>query len=269
MTWRTIGSLFALALTLSAGTAAAQTDDPQQLAIARALFEEGLAAYDGGQLEVAEDRFRRSLAIRRSTAVAFNLANLLADQGFAIEPRELLLEAARDEDAPEELRARASLRASELAARVARITVRVQNAPPGAVVRLDDTELGAAVLGVPIPVDPGERHIVVAAGGETLAERTVRVGPGGRETIELSVSDGSSGDPGPVGPVEGDGAIGEPGPAAPASENIAEAWWLWTIVGVVVAGLVVGGVFLGLAADEGRYYTGNVEPGRIVIGLSF
>jgi len=62
---------------LSLPRSAAAQDDAQQTAIARSLFEEGLAHFDAGELELAVDRFRRSLEIRRSSAVLFNLARAI------------------------------------------------------------------------------------------------------------------------------------------------------------------------------------------------
>jgi len=207
-------------------------------------------------LAEAEDRFRRSLAVRESTSVSYNLAMVLEQRGGLVEAQELFRAVVADDDAPRPLRAEARNRARALSPRIARLTVEAE--PGVAAVRLDALELSEAMLGVPLPVDPGRRTVVAERDGRRLFERTIELGEGeaSRVVVELptpaaaarTVADGPEDE---VPASAGDAVVSEP--------------WLWVLVGVVVAGLVAGGVAIGVAVDEGRYFGGNVPPGRVTV----
>lgn len=74
-------------VTVLASAAHAQSIDPHERA--RELFEEGVTAYDQGDLTTAERLFRASLAMRSSGAALFNLARLLDGRGQTGEALEL------------------------------------------------------------------------------------------------------------------------------------------------------------------------------------
>src|SRR5690606_9258289 len=130
----------ALLVTLSALSlappAAAQREDE-----ARALFDEGVALYDRGDLAEAEDRFRRSLAIRPASSVRYNLAAVLADTGRLAEARELYLLVAADTRAPGAVRRTSEQSASALAERLASLTLELAGDTDGVIVRVDDRPL--------------------------------------------------------------------------------------------------------------------------------
>lgn len=63
-------------------------------------------------------------------------------------------------------------------------------------------------------------------------------------------------------------ATDAPGPSEPGGENLAEAWWLWTIVGVAVVGIGVGvGVGVATSSSSGpsvvRAPDGTLPPFRV------
>ena len=188
-------------------------DDPARAALARSLFDEGVAALDAGRLEEAEDRFRRSLAIRSATSVRFNLALVLEQRGRIVESVELLRRAAADDDAPDEIRADARSRAAAIERRVAHVRIELDH-PEGVEILLDDRALDAVALGVRIPVDPGRHQLRVTRGGETLLDRTLILTDGGLETVRVESSGAplehpvEGGSHAPVPPsVGGDGAL--------------------------------------------------------------
>ena len=47
-------------------------------------------------------------------------------------------------------------------------------------------------------------------------------------------------------------------------ENLLEAWWLWTIVGVVVVGTSVG-IGVGVGVSQPGTPSGTLPPGRVVL----
>lgn len=257
-----LGAALIALLVASASVASAQDaeEDRRQTAAARSLFEEGVAFFDRGELEEAEDRFRRSLAIRRSPSVMFNLATALVRRGQLVEAHELYQEVAAHATS-ERLRREARARAAEVAPRMARLTVHVRGGTADAIVRVDSLVLSPAMRGVPIPVDPGTRRVTAEVRGERLVEREVQLEEGAERSIEIEL---------PVAtPEEAAAAIAgsTPAPIEPVPRNVGGSsdvtreWWLWTVVAVGVAALAIGGVILGLELDGGRYFSGN--GGRI------
>lgn len=253
--------LAALIATLACAPPVYAQDDAtarQEAAAARALFEEGIAFFDRGELESAEDRFRRSLAIRRTDSVMFNLAAVLVRGGRFVESQELFRQVAASEGASERLRGEARARAAEVGPRIARLTVEVTGDASSARIRVDALELSPAMIGVPIPVDPGARRVVAEVDGRAVLDRTIELAEGGREEIRVALEVASAEEAARTVPLPEEGV-----PAAPAPADVTGEWWLWTIVAVGVAALIAGGVAIGLALDEARYFSGNL--GRIAL----
>jgi hypothetical protein len=249
-------AIFALALATlaSGGTARAQGAD--ETARARALFDEGVALFDGGRLDEAEVRFRASLEIRDSQSVRFNLASVLARRGRLLEAAELFAQVAASAQVPAEVRADASGRIDELQPRLARLTLTVPESMRGATVRLDDRALSPEELGAPIATDPGVRSITVARGQTVLMQRSLRLGEGESRTLALAVAS----------PSEAAGTVVSPnGSEGPVTSGDSEPIWLYVVVGIAIAALIGGGIAIGVVADEGRYFSGNVGPGRITV----
>lgn len=247
-----------LALLGAPGAVHGQAADPvRDRAAARALFEQGVAAVDRGDLAEAEDRFRRSLAVRESTSGAFNLAMVLVQRGALVEAQELFRTVATTADAPASIRAEARGEASRIEPRLAHVTVALE-AQGEVTVELDGRALSSATIGVPLPVDPGVRTVVARRSERTVFERTVELEEGGEARVV-------------VAPPTPDAAArsvlsSEAEPAAPGGDAGSDDGWVWGIViGAVVAGLLAGGIVLGVALTEDGYFVGNVGPGRITI----
>lgn len=236
--------ILALAAALLALPAAAQSTEAE----ARALFEEGVALYDRGELDGAEDRFRRSLALRPASSVRYNLAAVLADTGRLAEARELYLVVAGDVRAPAEVRRTSRDNARELHERLARLTVELAGETRGVVVRLDDRELEGPG---PHLVDPGMHVLVAERAGTRVFRRELSLGEREQHTVAVLATLPDARQP---------SLSSEPPPPELVSE-----WWLWTLVGLAVAAVTAGGILIGFAIDEGRYFSGNIGPGRIVI----
>ncbi len=241
-----LASIMSVAIVTVAFAAVAVAQDDE----ARALFEDGTELYERGQLAEAEDRFRRSLELRPASSVRYNLAAVLVDTGRFAEARELYAIVADDARAPAEVRRTAGERASELEGRLARLTVTLEGEPEGVEVRVD----GEAIDGTgPHLVDPGRHVLLATRDGVRVFRRELTLGEGERHavTVLTTVPDVVPAEPPPA--------------AAPASGDVTGEWWLWTLVGLAVAALTAGAVAIGVVLDEGRYFSGNVPPGRIVV----
>ena len=152
-------------------------------------FDAAERARHEGRLADAERLLRRSLAAEPRVATAFNLGAVLADLGRHREATETFAEVAAGAYgalSPERARiVRERLETSR--ASIAEIRVRVETNRPTEV-RVDGALHGELVQSgvVIVAVDPGTRHVRVAA-GEWSVERAIRLEPGDASAVELRV----------------------------------------------------------------------------------
>ena len=254
------------AVILGAGSARAQSTDPATTAAARSLFERGAAAADAGDHATAADLLRRSLALRPSPVVAFNLAQALTELGHLVEASELLVQVER-EATNDALRTAAEALRAQVAPRLAHVTVLVAPADTDATVQLDGAELPAALRGTPTPVDPGPHVALALREGEEVARAEVTVAEAESGELALVV-------PAPA-PVEIVPEIVEPEIIAPPIVTPGETDQggddtvlivVLVSVGVVaVAGLAVG-LGVGLGSQGASTVGGNLSPGVLRFG---
>ncbi len=230
----------AAALSLSTPLVAAQTqtDATRHSAAAQARFDAGRARFERSEWEGALEEFRASLELYRSpntrlyiglcmvrlnrVADAFNELTRTVNEAADLARADRRYEATRD-------RARREL--EPLDAQVARMTLRVVDAPPGLTVRVGASAVATGALGVPLAFDPGVAEVVAEAPGYQTFRQSVRLAPGGSASIEIGLRALPSGSP-VVSPSVT--AAREPGASTPSRGG-----------GVRIAGFVVGG--LGLA----------------------
>lgn len=230
-----------------ASRAAAQHGDAERTAAARALFEEGLSLLDREEWAPAADRFERALALRPSAQVAYNLSTALIAQRRLVRASEVLLIAARDASAPAEVRDAAARRREEVLGRIARLTIRVSGAREGVTVEIDARPLDWAMIGIPIPVDPGSHEIAAVRAGETLARESIALREGGDGAVSLELPTAA-----PLPPVEAAPADATPAlSAAPApdDEGGGTSVFLWAGLGVLAAGAAVVAIVLLTSSD--------------------
>jgi hypothetical protein len=169
---------FALALSHPA-TSGAQSRDP---AAAEALFREGRALSDAGDIAGACAKFRESARMDPAVGTTFNIADCEERLGHLARAWTLFDEVAQTLPPTDKRRAVAQERAAALEPRLPRLSIRLaSSAPAGARVVRDGVELGAASLGTPLPVDPGEHVVTVSAPGRIdrpfkliISEREIR-----------------------------------------------------------------------------------------------
>lgn len=225
-------ALAALALVLASGAAAAQEGDVQRTALARSLFREGVALSEQGEWAQAADRFRRSLSLRDSSVVAFNLATACMHVGRLVEAVELFGRASRDDGAPERLRAAAIRQRDALRPRLGRLTLEVEGPREGVVIELDGLAVPRERLGVGAPADPGHHRLAAVREGEEVARAEAEVPEGGDATLRLAIPPPPAPEP-PAAEVAIPIAdpLAEPDPPPPTGDDLLV--WIGVIAGVV------------------------------------
>lgn len=239
--------------------------DPVAVAQARSLFEQGLAAADRRDWATAVDLFTRSLAVRSSPSVAFNLGLALVQLGRRAEARVHLVHA-RDRTSDPSVRERARTEIGALERTLGRVEVRLASPLGTAELRLD----GHAMVPPPagsLFVDAGGHVLAVVRDGREVDWAAVEVQPGRTVVVSLdptraappprddTVSTGIQRDL--AGDGDGDDdvyVVRRRGRREPRrSRSVLEQWWFWTAVGaVIVGGGVAGYVLLGPPSEGPR-----------------
>lgn len=260
-----LGAVLALTLTLGMTTAArADEPSPEEIAAARALFNDGKDDEKANAWRDALAKFKKVGSVKMTPQVRFhialceeNLGHLVAAiNGFEIAGAE----AAKAGKSAADVATNAPPRAEALRKRVPILRLHVAGHLGGRLDRskilLDGTVVVAALLDTDIPVDPGKHVVDVLSDGERSFRREIALRERETQTIEVEVRDSAAPRPSvsatapPVGP---------PPPAARRSrlpEYIAG--------GVGVAALVGAGVFLGMrqgAIAEVRSHCTNGDSG--------
>ncbi len=241
-------------LGLHAAPALAQdTPEARDVTVARQEFRAGIAAAQAGRWEEAREHFARSYALNPRRSALFNLAGAQARTGQLVAAAESYREyLGEDEERAEEARALLG----ELEARVPTLRLRVTLADDDALT-LDGEPLRRLLLASPIPVDPGAHRVAVTRGEAEVAAQSFEAVEGAAVEVALDVPP----PPEPAAIPEVTLPPEQPRRSAPAAavavedpaevdgeggDDVLGAWWLWTIVGVVVAGAVVAGVAIAL-----------------------
>lgn len=233
--------------------AAGEAEPPVDPALREAgeRFDRGVTFYDEGDFGAALAEFRRAYELTGHWGVLYNLGQVSAALNRnvdAVRCFEDYLESGGGEiDAAR--RAEVEQRLRELRSRLATLTVTVD--VDGAEVLLDDEIVGTTPLPEPIYVAAGP-HVVVARHPEHGSERrSLTLASETAETVAFDLAR----------------PVVEPPVAPPPVEeqwSIADQWWFWTVLGVVVAGgAATAGVLL---AEPTTVYTngtaGTVDLAR-------
>ncbi len=247
---------FLLAASLCWGTVAASTlvvtpaqaQTKEELAAARAQFQQGLSLEAAGDFKAALERFEAVGRVKLTPQVRFHIARCKEELGRLTEAlgdyrmAEYEATEAKVKETDEIAAAREALEA-----KIPRIVLEVAEGAPRVTVVLDGTELGIAKLGKDVFVDPGEHSVVARWAGGKRSKLKFKLGVGESKHITLEPPDGAGDDDGDDEPAEdagsgeGQGGASTPPPGA-GTEGGASAW-PWVAGGVGVAGFVLAGVF--------------------------
>lgn len=240
--------LVATASSFSPCASAEPVDDSTRNA-ARSLASQGKEALDRAQYERARDLFHRAYTLVPAPTIALYEGRALAKLHRLVEAEEALMRAARtplDAESPEPFRKAVHDAEDDLAALQARMPkVTITTSGPGASdpelsVTLDGRPLASALVGVELPIDPGEHTLnAVAPGGEPV-QVVFSVVEKQRPQVDLLVPAGHHAEaPKP--------AVVAPPPPPPTEPPPKPAPTPWQRrAGLVVGGIGVAGVATGI-----------------------
>jgi hypothetical protein len=192
-------------------------DVARDRAAARSAAESGADAFDQGQYERALGLFTRAEELVHAPPHLLFMARSLTKLGRLVEAYEAYMKLVREQqpkNAPSAFvsaHAEAEREVSAVEARIAHVTVVVRGPEADkAIVTMDKTDLPAAVVGIPMPVDPGN-HVFSAHTEQVKSkETTVTLRDGANESVALVL---------PAPPA----TATPPRSAAPASEAATQA----------------------------------------------
>ena len=255
---RKLPLLLAAAIGLAAAGAHAQSSETERN-VARDLGNEGIDLYEKGDNPAALDRLERAYTVLRAHTLGLWLARALDKNGKLVEASERYLEVVRatlPPTAPQIFRdaqADADKENQALQARIPTLAVSVEGADPASVaVAVDGKPIKSAMLGIPLPLNPGERAVEGRLGDQVVTQ-TVTLQEGAKETTVLQFTAAAPAAPAPT-PAAPAAAQPAPQPAvaaqpasAPAEDTGASDGSLqrtlgWVGLGAGGVGLVVGGV---------------------------
>lgn len=225
---------------LWAGSAGAQRGDA---AAAEQLFTAGREAFERGDFASACPKFEESQRLDPAAGTLINLAACYEKVGRLASAWEAWRGALQVLSPTDERRPAVERLAEAMEKRVPRLFIELApGAPAGTRVARDSVDLGAASLGVGLPVDPG-RHLVIATAPGRLERRyDVEVAEGKTQKIVVEPGEVRS----PTPPSQASPAA--PAPAPRATTNLpdqpAGAGGTRTL-GYVVAGTGVLGILAG------------------------
>jgi tetratricopeptide (TPR) repeat protein len=218
--------------------------------LARSLFHKGVAFFDQGEWEQASDHLQRSLALRPSSVVAYNLALALEPQQRLIEASELLRSVVRDTTAEDQLRQASEERLDQMVPKIGALKVRLEGDATGVSVTLDSKPLLPEAIGIEVPVDPGSHTVVVLRKDEKVVSRSETVAEGEKREMVLTIPPQKPVQSADLSPKEATAAENQNASKATPStyfrdlrdeeamDSIFTSGWFWVGAGVVLAAVV-------------------------------
>jgi hypothetical protein len=234
-----LGPVRPFALELPAALAA--TD--QEKAGARALAEQAIDAFNKGQFGQAVDLLQRAETLVHSPGHWLYTGRAYVKLGKLVLAQEAFLKAEREpltDSSPDAFRAAVADASAELEVlrpRIAKVTVDLVGVErSAATVTVDGHAVPSALLGVQMPVDPGERKFQATAPGMLPANQSLIIAEGATSQVTLTLQPTAQAAP---------TAVPEVVPTQPqaAHESSPNSLFLYGGIGAAVlgAGAIVGG----------------------------
>lgn len=253
---RFLPSLAALALALA--TARLDAADPDTRA--REHYDRAVELYTQRDYAAALEQLRQAAELRPHYRLQRALGQVHAamrDYAAAYTANRLYLEQGGDKITPER-RQEVEAENSKLERLVALVTLAVD--VRGALIRIDDSNVGQAPLTRPVALNVGPHQVLVSHSAYPDQSRAITAAAGTSERLEFSLArrppaagaatDGSAGGE-PAAPHDALAAVsnaGEGAPPAPAPSEAAEAapdyvWLGWVATGALAAGAAATGLW--------------------------
>ncbi|MDB4973821.1 MAG: hypothetical protein JWN48_2162 [Myxococcaceae bacterium] len=240
----------------------ASAQAPQQNAMARSLFEEGVALADQHDWVAAADRFSRAYSLKPTSGIAFNWASVLVESGKLLEAQDLLFGVLRDPAADTQIRADSDAMLAALAGRIAHLRVHVEGvADERTQLEVDGQLWPRAAWDIASPIDPGAHSVVLKSAQAEGARADLSLADGESRDISLALRvPEPEPEPGPrlIAPQPS-----SPTPVDEPRQPLYRSWKLWTVVGAVAVAGAVTAVLLTTKKDakDEQPVPGNTTPG--------
>jgi hypothetical protein len=224
---RTLAFFLGLGAVVVAWTfeARAQLTDAERAA-ARDLFKQGDELQRAGKFVEALDKFQRAEQVVQAPTNVLRIAECQAAIGHLVEAAESYRTAIRwplPPGSPSAFQSavdQAKGELSQVEPRVPRIVVQVTpSGVPSEQLRVDGTTMPGALIGEPIPLDPGDHKIQVSAPGYSSPEQTITLKE--RETKNVAVALSAAATPPPPLPPPATAPAAVPPPPAPYGSSSA------------------------------------------------
>jgi tetratricopeptide (TPR) repeat protein len=214
-------------VSLTFATVAHAADPPPpgaDIELAKAHFNTGQIYYERGRFPDAAHEFEEAYRLSNRAELLYNMGKAYdgsSDAARALRAYRRFL--ANVKESPD--RAWVEGRVDQLAKIVGRLDI--TSTVAGSTVKLDGQELGLTPLSEPVDVNPGGHDIEVAREGYATWKTRVVAGPGQLVPVAAEPKEHVK-----IVRVE----------VEKKSTPLYKRWWVWTAVGVVAAGVVVGAV---------------------------
>lgn len=254
-----LASIAALSLAHSLfGNTPAKEPSPQELTLAREQFKIGVTAAKDGRWEDARSAFERSYELASHPQILFNLAAAEAQTGRLVKAAESYRRFLREPTNPfvEEHKKEVEQFLGKLVRRIPRVVIRVDGLGSSDGLYQDGAVVSTAVIGVPLPIDPGLHVFTVARGGHELARREVSLREGETRDLHLTLPAQVARNEVPVADISEIAPIEAP-EAEPSDRSDLPTTLLWLAIGTAVVG---GTIALGFAVGGDRdVYRGTTQ----------
>lgn len=231
---------------LLAPAAYAQEPSAADAETALALYKDGKALREKGELPGALEKLKAAYALAETPITALELGKTYAQMGKLVEAREVLLAVSRlpvrknESTKAAEARTESEALAAQIKPRLASLTVRVKGVPPGSTqkVTVDGAVVPPDAVSVPRILNPGAHIVVLEVNGKPTQSDVSLIDGEARE-LELVPADGGAPPPIVPPPVTG--------PENPPSAATGGGTSPLVPIGFTVAGIgVVVGVVTGI-----------------------
>lgn len=239
-------------------TESSESTSVAKVAVARRLYDEGIAAGDQKEWPLAYDRFKASYELSPRLLTLFNLASAQAHTGRPVEAAESYRKFLRgtSDGRYAELRTTAQTELDTATRQAAQITLDISGLEPADTVTIDDTEFPRSVLHEAIPLDPGNHVAVVHRRGAALATQAISLTAGASEPVKIDVPASPPVEARPIdlnvhaAPSSSVSVLDSHPAPPPEHHSVWRSPWLWSAVAVAVAGGVTAGILLSRSDND-------------------